>query len=412
VSPPLLFLIGQLGFYIIPPILQPETLNYELLIFDLVALAAFLLSYLIFFFITPFKKSKPGLYHVNNEIRLFNSYLLALLLVIYYIRIYLWNKFGIISITHAYAYDGGLIDIVKSTVIGVLIAALFYGLIVYKKNIYIIFLLPEILLKFSQFSKVVVVTFVIIYFMVYVLAGKLTMKKLNKFLIIILPISFIITIYYASLTSIYRGVSVNKNPTIEDFQNIEFRATDKGKIFSRLLDRFNLHKNHKYLDGVEEFAAKLELESLYQIYLRVTFQIFKLNPLPYWGNKLEYLGSDGVMRRGIGKSANVFPRNIILYEIGGFSLIIAFAILNALYIYIFGIITLNIMNKWVGISIYVPFAMGYLLADGGANIAVTIFNQIMLILSIVIIILTYYLLVSFKIIILNLFMKKNIVDNS
>jgi hypothetical protein len=61
--------------------------------------------------------------------------------------------------------------------------------------------------------------------------------------------------------------------------------------------------------------------SLEQLYLRLTLQSSKLDSPPYWGNDLLLIGV---------KTANVFARNIILYEIRGMLLIIIFALLNAL----------------------------------------------------------------------------------
>jgi len=371
VYPLSLFIFGQSVYYLIPPIVDLESLNPTLWWYDFYALIVFLLAYTIFALIIPIKSRLPVRKVIDyND---FIWYLIVVLTLVYSIRIFLWSKFGLLSMFHSYGYDGGLIDLIKGGAISILIPLLMYGWIVFKKKIFIIFFLLEAVFFLSSFSKVALLKLVIIYFIVGILLGHINKKILIRYLVLIFPIFIILSIFLTSLTHSYREMSVSGNATNETFLEVEAQSKSLNDVAFGLLKRLNLHKNHSILTGREKEAANLELIALEQIYLRLTFQSNKLTPPPYWGAEFQKSWS---------KTADVFPRNIILNEIGGVWLITMFAFLNAVYVILIKIISLNLIHRGLGISIYTSFALSYLMGDGGANPAVTIFNQIMFVITI------------------------------
>jgi hypothetical protein len=379
VYPPSLCLVAALAYYLIPPIINLETLSPILWWHDFLALIVFLITYFFLESVIPIKSRLPINKVVSYDIYI--NYLITLVIIVNTIRLVLYYKFGLVSFLHNYAFDGGLIDIIKYTASAIMLPFLIYGWLVFKKKICIIFLMIEIALLLSTFSKVLFFKLVIIYFIVGVLLGYINKKMIIRYILFIFPLFFLLTILYASASHSYRSAAVESGVTSASFLETKVEFKPLNKIVIGLGNRFNLHKNHQVMIGLEEKAAELELISLEQLYLRLTFQSSKLEPAPYWGQKLIPVGA---------KTARVFPRNIILYEIGGIWLITIFAFFNAIYIFLIKIITLNWVSRSIGIGIYASFGLGYLMGDGGANPAVTIFNQIMFVITICLIFIGSY----------------------
>jgi len=367
------YAISWFIYYILPVFFNIDNSNFKLFIFDIISIpVVFIFFYFIFLYFKPSVRSIEYIPLYKLAVMLNGLKKFYLFLVLGYIICVsiLSIKFSFLVFFHSTAYDGGLLDIVKSYILSLLqITSIIIIITSIREKIPIekyvkMLIIFTFILSFANLSKAFVLYFTILFFLIYVLLYIPSKTHIYKFAYIFI-ISFLLMVVVSASLHNFRESILNEQKLDFSYQSSPSFADQ----FTRILNRFNLHQNHKYIEGNEDILAKGELDRLEQIFKRITFQTSTLDPPPYVG---------GLVVDHTSKSAEVINRMLLLDAIGGVPAILFFYI----YYFLHALILLSLFYFMLGPSLifrvfYISMWVSLFFNDGGANIAVSVFNYIM-----------------------------------
>jgi hypothetical protein len=148
-------------------------------------------------------------------------------------------------------------------------------------------------------------------------------------------------------------------------------SAEKAKNF--LINRLNIHKNYRLIEGYEDYVARVDLESLKSILPKLLgfAKEYKVRPVSVTsiiGHKIGFIKS---------KTATGFPRNIILFYMGGWLAIILFSIVfGSIFGLLFDLFYLS--GNLLFPAFYFPLAWGFIFNQNGL-IGATAFQMLFVI---------------------------------
>jgi hypothetical protein len=205
-------------------------------------------------------------------------------------------------------------------------------------------------------SRSAIFTFFLCGMVVYVFFKGLPRKKLKQFIITSVVLISLMALAGPNIHAIRSRIYVHK---LDDLQNVKIDISAK-KAGDFLINRLNIHKNYKLIEGYEGYVAKQDLESLKSILPKLLGfnEEYKVRPTAV----------STMVGREIGfhvtKTATAFPRNVILFYMGGWLAVILFSIVLGT---IFGLLFDLLYSKGNLIFpvFYFPLAWGFLFGQGG-----------------------------------------------
>jgi len=383
--PIVIYLVGYMLWYFIPPFFF-DGHNWHIIFLDQIALFFLVIGVSVAQVITGSLTCE----HFNFKIVTVKSYHLWLLsfgVVLYGLRSYQFSQEGIVSVLHAYASKEGLYVSIKGALTLPFLLLVWFGIFVFKLKGNYLLILFELVYAFPSGSKsrfaFVFVSGVLVFVYVYGLSNK-------RFLQLFFMVPFVLAslVLYSAVTHDLRTASINNKHSGLDM--ISFYNADYVKSAKHLGARFNLHSTWKLMDGYEALAADLEVKAMNGLFDRLTLQTDDIENGP---------GITKLLKRAMfghvdSKSALVWPRNVILYNVYGLG-VLAIGIVHIVLGVISGVLYTLLFRKdmysCLFVFVYIPFAISFLFG-ADSNITAVLFHVILFFISLSLPLFVFFLL--------------------
>lgn len=380
------YIFGYLIYNFIPPFFSVQGHNWFIILLDFIAILWFGIG------VTDgiiFKRVFGGKSFKIKACREdFNLLLLIFLCLIYSLRIYHYNLSGIYSLMHPYASACTTFTTMKGILVTPFILLLWYGVIILKKRCCYYLLFIEFLLIFPGMSRLAILAFFLYGMVVYIFFKGLSRKKLKQFTII----SLILICFVGLVGQILQGFrSYTYVQRLDLISDVKFNISISGaKEF--LINRVNIHKNYKLIEGYEDYMANLDLEGLKSMLPKLLGyeKQYKVRPTSVSNIAGQEIGFT------ISKTATEFPRSIILFHMGGGGVggVFVVALFAVFFGALFGLLfDIFYSEKNLMFPIFCfPLLFAYLMGGTGRLISETAFQLMLMIFTYFIPITIFYTL--------------------